>query len=431
MSTLKSPKPSLLVRACGLIFMAVAIACILFLNNRTVDTQSIARDLQQLSDRISQDASKVGKEAVFTHGPVELLGTGYDKYAVIHGVNVTLSSKNAESADYLALETSKVIVSLDPLNAKRLIFKFGEAITFTHNGQKTIVTFPSPLKLGYLENEGAAPGSLFTVRMPQQLTLTEAAGVDEAKQLPLVISYDGLPEINLKNLAFPGQSDGAYEVRNVIVQSGIDQKVTIGAISNTINEKTAADHHVDGTFYLTVSDFTRRNGPVAKTCSVTSNVGYSSSESLMNFAGLPKADISAKLNRLVLACDDFTIRLDGDMAHVSGDASPTGLVNVAIDNVKAFLASDLISDQTRSELTAALPRIVGHGIDAEANVAFTVKRDKAGPMMLGAVSLNESDVTALKEIFPALPPVPAQPVTITEPSAVNAKPATPAESPKP
>ena len=429
MSTLKSKKPPLLIRVCGLILMIGVIASILLLNNQTVDAQSIAKNLQQLAERVSQDASKVGKEAVFTHGPVEILGTGYDKYAVIHGLSLTLSNKNSDQADYFAAETSKVIVSLDPLNARRLIFKFGEAVTFSHNGQKTLVTFSMPLKLGYLENDSSAPGSLVTVRVPPQMTLAAASGVDEPKQLPLVISYDGMPEISLKNLVSLGQSEGTYEVRNVIVQSGIEQKVTIGAISNTINEKLASDHHVDGTFYLTVSDFTRRNGPVAKTCSITSNIGYNSTESLMNFAGLPKADISAKLNRLVLACDDFTIKLDGDVVHEAADTSPSGLVNVTINNVKAFLASDLISDQTRSELTAALPRIVGHAIDAEANVAFTVKRDKAGPMMLGAVSLNESGVTALKEIFPAPPPVPAQPVVMTEPGA--AKPVTPAESPKP
>lgn len=371
----------------GFIAMAGAIASILFLRAPSVQGVDVERRLGAFSDYLNRQAARTGREAAITYRAIAIEGMGYDDYVKIEGLHAALSSPGAPD-DGWALDAEAVTVTLDPLNPKRIIFKFADAITITHHDRKTFITLPTPVKFGYLQDDdaGAVVTNLLTLRVPAKLTLGNPNWV-------LMVSYDENPDIGGKRLG-NGEQEAKYELRNIIVQSGNEQQETIGATAGNLTEKPEGNRF-SGALTMTVSDFTRRVGGSGKTCSLTSRVDYGSDVSLVNPFGLPdNAVIDAKLTKWVLACDDFSIRAEGDFTITGG--APTGLINVTIDPVKPFLASDLLSEQIRSELTSALPSITGQA-ESPDKITIAIRRDRDGPLMLGAVSAKQAGITLLKE----------------------------------
>ena len=341
MLTFSRKKKSSLKSMLGFAVMVGAISSILFMNSRPIDVAIVSEKLKNFSDDLNRDAASANKVASLTYGAVELKGVGYEKFIEINQPHLKLGNNDAPDAGW-TLDTSKVSVNYDPVNDKRFVFKFGDPLTVTHNGKKTTLTFEKPLKIGYFLKDLKAPqsDSLITIRMPNQIAIDSGALVD-GKPSATNLLFEAMPEISIKNTVGTKTKEENFEFRNITVQSGGEDNANIGAIANSLNETATGDHKYDGTFSFTVSDLTRHlNNKQAATCSLTTNIGYTSTESLMGLAGLPvKADINAKLNKMVLACDDFTIKMDGDIASISGDDMLSGAVTINIDNPEAFLAS--------------------------------------------------------------------------------------------
>ncbi len=374
--------------------MVGAISSILFMNSRPIDVAIVTEKLKKFSDNLNRDAASANKVASLTYGAVEMKGVGYEKFVEINQPHLTLGRNDAPDAGW-TLDTGKVSVNYDPVNDKRFVFKFGDPLTVTHNGKKTTLTFEKPLKVGYFLKDLKAPqsDSLITIRMPTQIAIDSGTLVN-GKSSATNLLFEALPEISIKNTVGTKTKEENFEFRNITVQSGGEDNANIGAVANSLNEKAIDDHKYEGTFNFTVSDLTHHlDNKQTATCSLTTNIGYTSTESLTGLVGLPvKADINAKLNKMVLACDDFTIKIDGDVASLSGDDMLSGAVTINIDNPEAFLASELVSTQTRGTLAAAFPKITGQPFDPKTPLNFSVKREKGGTLMFGAVSLADSGI---------------------------------------
>ncbi len=377
----------------GFLAMMGVAACILFVRTPSVKPDQVDAALVEFSDYLTKNAALVGLDAKVSYASAKLEGIGYERFVVLQGVHLVMSPKGSDNAGW-SLDTSKITVAHDPLNANRMIFKFAEPFTFTLNGQKTTVSFPTPMRFGYFRNIDPKQqiNEQATFRFPPKVTL---ANEDPAKPA-LALAYDQGPEAEIKRHYAAHEQEENIEIRNITVQSGTEQKATIGAVNHNITEKEDGQGKISGTFVLTVSDYTHQaSGAPAKTCSLTSNIVYTSAQSLINPLGLPKTDIDGKINRMLIACDDFSIKITGELAVTAADSTPTAKLNVAIDNLKPFLASDLISDQTRDQLTAALPKIIGRPLDGLEKTSFDVKRDKGGELMLGAVSAHDAGIAAI------------------------------------
>ena len=373
-----SPKQtSRLKSVVGAVVIVAVLALILFSNSAPINQADVEKRLQQLA-----------AVTHFTYGNIEMTGKGYEKYIVVHDVH--LSSE----ATGFSLETGSVEVIRDPLNNKRLIFRLPSTVTISKNGEKKTLSFPTPLAFGYAEDD--AHNSHLTLHLPPQMTVAPATGSEQ----PLVIAYDKLPDIHLDTIASLAQKELQAELHNITVQNGTDAQINIGEMTLAITEKSANAPQKDGLFNFTISDFTRLASvnKASRTCSFTSNIAYTTSQTLIRLSGAP-SDIHGKINKVMLACEGFAINVDGDIARTAADALPSGTVNVTIDGVKTFLDSDLISDQTRSELTVALPKITGQPFDTLSKGTFPVKRDATGVMTLGTVNINELGITILKNLF--------------------------------
>lgn len=392
MLTFSKKKKSSLKSMLGFSVMVGAMASILFMNSRPIDVEGVSAKLQQFSDAINADATAAGKIASFTHGAIELKGVGYEKFVVINEPRFTLKGKDNATGDW-TVETSNIVVNFDPINDRRFIFKFNEPLIFIRNGQKTVIKHEKPLKFGYLqlEKSGGLPDSQLLVRLPSSVTMETTSEADKSQKLTTTLNFEMMPEILIKSSGLAKTRVLDFEFRNITMEIGVGDKSNIGAVATKFSEKVDTDNVVSGNFVFTVSDFIHQLGEAqARTCSLTTNIDYTTNQSLINIVGLPlEGSVSGKLNKLALSCDDFTMKVDGAFGY--SDAFG-GAVNISIDNLKAFLASDFFTSQTRGELAAAMPKITGKANEEQGVVTFSVNREKNGTLMLGAVSLEESGI---------------------------------------
>jgi hypothetical protein len=392
----KSPVKSIL----GFSVMVAAMSSILFMNSRPIDVESVKSRLQRLTDTLSAQAESANKTASLTYGSIELKGVGYEKFIEISSPVFKVTDKDDASKSTI-LETSKITVNYDPINDKRFVFKIPEPISYTKNGKQTVFRFDKSLKLGYFQKDFANPNSdsLLTIRLPSDVSWEYVSPKDPSSKVTSAVNFETMPEINIKNSISNKSLEEKFELHNISQEEGEKDKSNIGAVAHSISEITGEDNRISGAFNFTVSDFIHQlDTAQARTCSLTSNISYSSTESLMNLVGLPvKADVDAKLNKLVLSCDDFTVKIDGDVTRLASDDMLSGSVNVSIDNLKPFMVSDIFSTKTRNELVTAMPKITGKPNDAQQEVSFVVKREKNGPLMLGAASLEDTGLSFMKD----------------------------------
>jgi len=371
-----------------------------------ITEENASQRLLQIAEYISADAAKAGRLGSMTHGDIKIQGWGYDKFLTVENVNVTLSPRTSEGSAQWGITAPDVNVRLDPLHSRRQIFRANSPLKLMENDKPSAtISFGTPVRIGFL---GGLPNKLqsmlITVRLPGQMIITPEPSAEGDTPKPTIISYEGLPEINIRNLPATGEREAKYEFRNITIEKSDDTSITIGAIANDVYESTNQDKRIEGKYTLTVSDFTGHDKDKAtKTCSLTSNMDYVSDVSLMTLMGIPAGGkIDMKVNKLVIACDDFGVKVDGAVSREIDDPLPVGQLNISIENIKAFLASNLISDKTRSELMAALPRMTGQSMDSLTSVKIAVKREKNGVIQLGKATANEVSITLLADLMQAI-----------------------------
>jgi hypothetical protein len=421
MLTFSKKKKSSVKSMLGVSVMVASMASILFMNSRPIDVEKVNSLLQRFSESLNIQAENANKTAVFSHGAIEMKGVGYEKFIEISNPVFKITDKS-DASKAITLQTSKITVNYDPINDKRVVFKITDPIAFIKGDKQTVISFDKPMKIGYYQKDFSNPNSdsLMTMRLPMDMTLESPLPGDTSNKVTTTLNFETIPEITIKHSFAAKTLEESFEFRNISQQVGEKEKSNIGAIANSISETLSEDNRISGIFNFTVSDFIHQlDADAARTCSLTSNVSYSSTESLMSLIGLPvKADVDAKVNKLVLSCDDFTVKMDGDVSRLASDDMLSGSVNVSIDNLKPFMVSDIFSAKTRNELVSAMPKITGKATDAQKEASFVIKREKNGTLMLGAASLEDTGLSFMKdsgadEPEPALLPQAQAPVEAT------------------
>lgn len=401
----KAPQSTAMKIALFLALVAVASTA-MYSTMPVITVEAVALRLQQVANYISSDAANAGRQGALKYGDIKILGWGYDKYATVDDVTLTLTTRTPEGSREWSVMAPLGNVRLDPLHSRRQIFRFSEPLKLMENGTtKATISFASPLRFGFLGGlESKQQSMLITVRLISPITITPEPSGEGEPVKPVVITYEGYPEVNIRNLPATDEREAKFEFRNVLIENGSAAKMTIGVIANDIYESANQDKRVEGKYTLTISDFANHgNDGAVPACSLTSNLDYVSDVSLMTVLGVPATgNIEMKVNKLVFACEDFGVKINGNLTRKEDDALPIGLLNVSIENVKAFLASSLISEKTRSELTAALPKITGQPLDSLTSAKIQVKREKNGALYVGNVTSDEAGISLIADLMQAI-----------------------------
>jgi hypothetical protein len=103
----------------------------------------------------------------------------------------------------------------------------------------------------------------------------------------------------------------------------------------------------------------------------------------------PTENRDVVLKQFVISNPDFKFSASGNFSNIKGDPLPSGEVNVDIENVQQFLASDLISAENRPMVENILAKVSGKPLEGQTNMSIPLKREKMGMFFVGKSNFEE------------------------------------------
>src|SRR4051812_18691865 len=100
---------------------------------------------------------------------------------------------------------------------------------------------------------------MHSMRLPDQITLTPAKTADPSDKVSLekvIITYDANPIWRVRILPDSGEREAIYQFHNVKITADNGMQAAFSSLISHFNQKLGADNRPEGTYNLTLSDFT-------------------------------------------------------------------------------------------------------------------------------------------------------------------------------
>lgn len=394
----------------GLMVLGVALANVLFEDVPNVSKESITQYLQKMGEHAAHEAAIAGKEGKLTFGDINIQGWGYEKYATVSNLDLELTDKSG--GKNWGFTTPTITMAPDGVHTKRVNMTLTDPVTISENGQtKMTASFSQPVKWAYSDGiESRKHLIVQSIRFPKQITLTPYKSADDlmGKSTPITITSGNDSVVHTKNYPDLGTLDNEYQMREVTVDTGNGTQISLGELSSHLVQTPGHEHHVDGKYTLTVSDVVLHTvGKASKSYSVVANLDYTakSPADKPEERSADDGNVDIKLNKVMLADEDFRMTMEGNLTRVSDDRLPSGTIKLAIDNVGKFIASDLIPDMAKHAVEAVLPKIVGEPVRPSDSVTVMLRREKNGVFYVGNITFEEMATSLLAEMVSAMNPL--------------------------
>jgi len=357
----------------GVFILVVAVVIILFSGMSGITEANVGQHLQDVADYVAQEAGAVGKEAKLTHGKLAIEGWGFNKHATVDDVSLELVDKSSPIPVKWSVSTAKMLVLPDPVSANGLIFEFPGPINVAQGGQpKTVISFPMPLKYVYSNMQGShGPIIVHALHLPNEMTFA-AVGDGNGR---IVVDHDPNSLFYEKFMPANHERESAYKFSHVKITSADGMQLAASEITSNFNEAKQENGRVEGKYALTVSDFVLHDHDKA-------SKSYNLSVSLST-GRAPTGNTDTAINEALFTADTFKVKVTGGISTSSDDGFPSGNAMVDIDNVPHFLASELIPEQARKTVAAALEKVTGQPADKLTHAMIPLKRDKNGSLYIG------------------------------------------------
>ncbi len=402
----------------------------LFMNKGVVENilQNLSSELSKIGDENQQDVK-------LTYGNIEIGGWGYKKQATIGNVVIEVIGKNGSPMKF-KFSTENVIVSLDQLNPKRLIVGMNKPVNFASAGYDIgKIEFSEPFLVSYIKtNVGGTESFNYDITLPKQIgmmpSLVKSASVGSSdeqgtKNYSYTINFPSNPALQYVSTPEQKSMNISYDFSGVAITSKDQSKITIGGFVFYLSEKKADDSEkIVGKYNLDIGDAVfEKAGHVTKPYTLVVNTDYiidvpaeNSKISEKNAIPQPeneygvdgeadsnKSDITenrdVNVNRFLLSNSDFNLNISGKFSNLIGDPLPSGEVNVEIDDLQKFLASEIVATQNTNLVPSLFARITGKSIDGQTQVSFPIKRDKMGILYIGKTTFDELATSVLSSIM--------------------------------
>jgi hypothetical protein len=377
----------------GVVVLLAALLTIAFGGAPALRKDTVLHRLQQFSAYIAASSATAGREGKFSTGDIDMIGWGVNQYALVKNISLEFAEKSVLDTRRWTFSTRSMQVQGNPQGD--LIFAFTDPINVIESSQvKTTITFPSPPVYVYSQSPIDTSSAItHTLQLPPQVEFTppRTADVQLEKSVPVTVSYAPNPLLRIRIFPDTGIREADYEFHDVRINS-VGSKASIGYIVSHRSEMPKEDKTFEGQYTLTVSDAViAGNSTEPKTYNVNADLNYTSNQP-SNIFGLllpGQGDFDVKVNRLVLAGDNFKVSADGNFTRSADDILPAGEIMLSVTNVKQFVASELIPDSARKSVQSVVEKVTGKPISALTDITVPVKREKGGTLYIADVSIEE------------------------------------------
>lgn len=392
-----------------LIAMVAAIWVIWSGRGSLFDNEKTESNLSKLSGQLVDIGNDYGKVIKITHGAIETDSWSVNKRSVVRDMNIEIKGKSPGDMLNFTLALGDVVTYSDPYNAHKTVMEISNPVNVYSNGSliKSII-FSEPLLYSYQQPQLDSSGAFqHNITLPKTISLTSAdAAVQADTGSGMSISFPANPTIEIisteKHL-----SSIFYDLSGLTVVSDGQKTFSLGTLRSQFNEEDGDDEGKRAGKYNFVADDVVFYKEEASTRPYSFNINtsmvfdavtkgaeepQSSSDILKsNFYNdiSPSQNREVTLNNVTMSNPDFLMRATGIFANVVGDPLPSGEVSLDIDNVQAFLSSELVAMQGRDLVAGAITKIVGQSLDGQQQVSFTLKREKNGVFYVGKTTFEE------------------------------------------
>ncbi len=402
-------------------------AASLFMNKAVVE-----ENLQKLASEFERIGNENDQTIKFTYGDIEFKGWGYKKQAVVHKIAVDIVSKEANPEKF-KLSTEEVAVSLDPVNPKRLLVSFAKPIAVAQGDYNAgSLDYSEPVLVSYMKTDvGGVEGFRYDVTLPQQIgfiapkaaeTSTQATTTQEnpvdggMKNFIYSMNFSKTPV--LQYIFVPSQkvSTVEYDFSGASITGDGKTKIAVGNWVSRFNEQEGdREGRLAGKYSLDIADIVVSAGennskPYAISFNTDYTVDYLKSAPAeqaqkmsvdpavaaknedndnMYTSKSPDENRDITINRLSFSSPDFNLNVSGKFANDKADPLPFGEININIDDIKNFLASDIMAAQDKKLLNAVIAKVTGAPVEGQTQVTIPIKREKMGVLFVGKTTFEE------------------------------------------
>lgn len=418
-----------LVSVLALLVAVVALWFVWFGTSSLISKDVVEANLRNFSEQLVEFGNAHDKDIKLTYGEVKIEGWGYNKKAAVNSVSIEASSKvNPDSK--MLVSTDKFTVESDPLNPSRVFFVFAEQVSLSENNQaQKIVSFSEPLKYAYTKVQSSAQSDVF---FPSQIVISgaDANAVNEK----VTIGFASQP--TLKFVSSPEQKGRslAYNFSGVTINGADGSKASIASVVSEFNEAQEGETKITGKFNFAASDIIVGDAVKnSKPYNVSADLSFSSDDEDSSKPITPPSSQGASdvapavskiaksetvVNKVVFAGNDFKLSASGNIVRSAEDPLPSGELNVDIDNLPQFLASEVVPVEIRGSVEAALEKITGQPILGKTLVSIPVRREKNGVFYIGNTTFEALFASMMSDIMmqrpssnPVVPSTPVAPET--------------------
>lgn len=409
----------------------------------------VENSLQQLSQQLENAGRKYGKEVKLSHGKIDIEGWGYNKQAVVHDVVIEVTGDVIGHPMKFIFSTENMVISSGPGGPGQLIMLLSKPVNLSRNGVpvKSFV-FSEPLLYSYAQMKtGGGQAFRHDIALPKKIVLLEpqpeniADGTKnsdgQVDNEEAVLNFDKSPTAQI--LYMPEQRARATTIdfSGFTLSKHGENIITIGSFNTRINEGSGdAEGRIAGKYKLEIADMvlykdkdstkpyalkidTDYTVDTNKQKTSDANPDASSSftpDPSLNNTG-PDENRDVVVNEISLSNPDFKLIAAGKISNIKGDPLPSGDMNVEIDNLQQFMASEFVAMEGKTMIEAALVKITGQPLAEQTQVSIPMKREKSGIFYIGKTTFEElvsyllstsimlnqgSGVERLPEITPAL-----------------------------
>lgn len=357
--------------------------------------------LQQLSAQLARFGDVHGKDVKLTYGEIDIEGWGYKKQAVVHDVVIQVANKSAMGTGRLSFSVEDVEIVSDPVDYKRLVISLSKPINISRDGRASgVLSFSEPLTDYYTQAKiGDDDAFRHDMIFPKEMTLSKQSGEAVAEQI--FINFAKAPTLIVGSIPAQKSRSVSYDFSGFTQTSPDKNKINIGSLVGQLTESLSADGKLDSKYTLAVSDFVWYGDKIStKPYALNIDAVFSRPSDEKEAAEALPADTAASsvsaapdggkilLNSVVLSSPDFNLRASGNVSRASSDPLPSGEVNVDIDNLSGFLASEFVAIQDMAMMEAALVKITGQPLAGQTSVSIPLKREKNGVFYIGKTTFE-------------------------------------------
>ena len=440
MAGIACKKKCSVVAVVAIIAIAVAIWFVLFGVSSLLTKEAVEANLQNISAQLAQEAKNGGKDAKLTYSSVDMEGWGYNKHAVVHGLNLTLADAAMPDLNNASFATDNVVVALDRTNPQRFLVEFPAPVNISQNGQpRTALTFSAPLRYAYLDT---SVEGVHTVRhdltIPNNLYLTEPAtpGSDPQTEAAApnrtTVSYKENPVFSF--VLSPEQNSRVFDYAfSDIVVSGVAGDIaTVGSVNGHYEAAPSAEGRVGGKYVFAVKDAVLHDGEtLTKPYSLNVDVSFDGEKPSSSAEGaMPVQNAEVTVNELAFSSSEFNVHVDGKLASDPADPLLFGELKLTVNNVQQLLASEIVPPAARGAVEASLEKMLGQKITGMNELSVPLKREKNGAFYMGQSTFENIASAFVADVLtqrPATPQATPQPVELKAEQPAVAMPAAPVE----